>query len=73
MYLEVAIGATALAYAAGPPPDLPTESLPVPGSPVLSVETLPALPLATRQRPLFSQPSTPEPDAKPHREHVHGI
>jgi hypothetical protein len=48
MYLEVPIGATALAYAAGPAPDLSTESLPVPGAPVLPIETFPALPLAIR-------------------------
>ena len=54
MYLEVAIGAAALAYAACSAPDLSTESLPVPGSPVLSVEPLPELPLAIRQCPRFS-------------------
>ncbi len=73
MYLEVASHATALTDSAGSPPDFPTEPLPMPGSPVLPVEARPPLPLPIRKRSRFSQTATPEPDAKPHRQHIHGV
>lgn len=73
MYLEVASHATALADSAGSPPDFPTEPLPVPGSPVLPVEALPPRPLPIRKRSRFSQTATPEPDAKPHSQHIHRV
>ena len=73
MYLEVARHTTALAHSAGSPPDFPAEPLPVPGSPVLAVEALPPLPLRIRKRSELRQTATPEPDAKPHRQHIHGV
>lgn len=72
MYLQMAVRTTALADAASSPQDFPTEPPPVPGSPVLAVEALPPSPLAVRQLSLLGQTPPPEPDANPHREHVHG-
>ena len=73
MHLEIASRATALTDAAGSLPDSPTEPLPVPASPIPAVEALPPISLSIGQRPVFRQTTAPEPDAKPHREHVHGV